>query len=314
MQNKMKNNTKINQIDIKSNISKKKFFNKLHKNKVVVLLAIFLVVLLWGANFAIVKVAMVEFSAYELLFSRLFLASIILLPFVARVQKEDFLYLVVCALLLVAGHFLFLFLAINATTNISAVSLVLQLSVPFSLILSWILLKDALSLQKIIGLIIAFGGIILLFYSPSMFDNLIPLLLAMFSAFTIGLYFIFVKKIKSLSSLGLIAYISLISLPMTYTFMLINGDSISHILSIELTNSWLAFLYAAIGGAILGHGIWAWLARHQEISFISPFLLLIPLVTVVVSWVLFDEVITIDFIITGTIVVFGLFFVFISKK
>ncbi len=286
----------------------------IHLNKPLVLLAILSVVLIWGANFTILKVALNDFNPYELLFARLFLVSITLSPFISKIQKQEIKYILLCSLLLIGGHFMLLYLALEISTNVSAIALMLQLSVPFSLILASMFFKDHLTYTQSIGLIIAFVGIILLFYSPSMFNNITALMLGLLSAFCLGLYFIFSKKIKHLSPLEIIAYMSITALPLAYIAMILNDGSISHIMSIKPLSSWVSLLYATFLGTMLAHTIWAWLVRHQELSFISPFLLLIPLTTVGFSWVIVGEIITLDFIITATIVVAGLFLVFISRR
>ena len=286
----------------------------LHLNKPLVLFAIIAVVLIWGANFTILKIALDSFNPYELLFSRLFLVSITLAPFISKIQKQEIKYIILCSLLLIGGHFMLLYLSLEFSTNVSAIALMLQLSVPFSLILASLFFKDHLTYTQTAGLIIAFGGIILLFYSPSMFNNITALALALLSAFCLGLYFIFSKKIKHLSPLEIIAYMSIVALPFTYIAMILNDGSISNIISTKPISAWVSLLYATFLGTMLAHTLWAWLVRHQALSFISPFLLLIPLTTVGFSWILVDEIITLDFVITATIVVFGLFLVFISRK
>jgi len=286
----------------------------LHLNKPLVLFAIIAVVLIWGANFTILKIALDNFNPYELLFSRLFLVSITLAPFISKIQKQEIKYIILCSLLLIGGHFMLLYLSLEFSTNVSAIALMLQLSVPFSLILASLFFKDHLTYTQTAGLIIAFGGIILLFYSPSMFNNITALALALLSAFCLGLYFIFSKKIKHLSPLEIIAYMSIVALPFTYIAMILNDGSISNIISTKPISAWVSLLYATFLGTMLAHTLWAWLVRHQALSFISPFLLLIPLTTVCASWILVDEIITLDFVITATIVVFGLFLVFISRK
>lgn len=304
----------INKNSQRSSMLNNKSWDNLTTNKPLIIIAIFAVISLWGANFVVLKVALLEFNAYELLFYRIFVTAIILSPFIKKPDKRDFLFLLLSALALVIGHFIFLFLALKYTNNIASISLVTQLHVPFSLILSWIFFKDSFSKMQTMGLIISFIGIIILFYTPSMFDNIMPLFFGLISAFSLGVYAIFVKKIKHISSIGIIAYIALMSTPIAYIIMLINGDGFLDFLDIEKTSSWLSFLFATFGVSIIAHSLWAWLVKHQDISFISPFILLVPMVSVFFAWIIFDEVLTMDFAITSIIVIFGLLLIFLNKK
>ena len=78
--------------------------------------------------------------------------------------------------------------------------------------------------------------------------------------------------------------------------------------------SWFSFLYTVIAGSILGHGLWAWLVKWQSISLISPFLLSVPMFAVFLSAIVFKETITIEFLLTASIIILGIFLVFMAKK
>ena len=64
----------------------------------------------------------------------------------------------------------------------------------------------------------------------------------------------------------------------------------------------------------MGHGLWAWLVKHQSISLITPFLLLVPILAVALSAVFLNEIITFEFLLTSGIIIFGIFLVFMAKK
>ncbi len=288
--------------------------NKLINNKIFILACGLFVVLLWSGNFIFIKFVLEEFNVYTALFYRLLLVSIVLIPFVSRPNKHDLLILLLITIVLVPGHYGLLFLALNKTSSVGAVSVIIQLSIPFSVILSWFVFKDHMNKMRLFGLIIAFTGIVILFYEPSMFDNLEALAIALVSAFCLGLYFILVKKIKTLSAFGIIAYTSLGGLPFLYLLMLYNDEDIYSFFIVTSQIAWSGFFYTVIAGSILGHGIWAWLVKYQDISFISPFLLLVPVLAVFLSAIVFNEIITFYFVLVSFIIIFGIFLVFMSMK
>lgn len=286
----------------------------LKDNRTFVLFCVLCVVLLWSGNFIFIKFVLKEFDVFTALFYRLLLVFLILFPFVKKPEKKDFLFLLLTSIVLVPGHYGLLFLSLKHTQSVGAISVVIQLAIPFSILLSWIIFADSPGKMRLTGLSIAFVGIIAMFYEPSSFKNITALLIGTASAFCLGLYFILVKKLKNLSSLSIITYTSLFGLPFLYIIMLFNDESLFSILEIKDKMSWFSFLYTVIAGSILGHGLWAWLVKWQSISLISPFLLSVPMFAVFLSAIVFKETITIEFLLTASIIILGIFLVFMAKK
>jgi len=265
-------------------------------------------------NFIFIKFVLNEFDVYTALFCRMILVSILLIPFVKRPEKSDYLVLLLTSIVLVPGHYGLLFLSLMETTSVGSISVIMQLAIPFSVLMAWVFYQDYPGKLRISGLLISFSGIVFLFYEPSMFDNLNALIIATLSALCLGVYFIMVKKIKHLSSLGIIAYTSLIGIPFLYVLMLFNAEEVSLIFEPKSSLAWFSFLFVVIGSSIMGHGLWAWLVKYQSISLISPFLLLVPILAVALSAIFLNEVITLEFLLTSSIIIFGIFLVFMAKK
>ena len=255
-----------------------------------------------------------DFNLFTALFFRLLLVAIILLPWVKRPKREEVGMLVLTSLMLVPGHFGFLFLSVLNTTSISSISVVLQLSIPFSVLLAWFIYKDNPGRIRLLGLTIAFIGVVILFYDPAMFDNLYALILVTFSALFLGIYYVLVKKLTSLSPIGIIAYTSLIGCPFLLILVLTQGEDLGAFFQVTASLAWVGFAFTVIGSSLIGHTIWAWLAQHQNISLISPFLLLVPVVASVLSALIFGETISLFFIFSSSIILFGVFLVFVGKR
>ncbi|NQY95070.1 MAG: DMT family transporter [Campylobacteraceae bacterium] len=288
--------------------------NTLVDNKFFILCCLLTVVILWSMNFVFIKFVLNEFDVFTALFFRMSLVAILLIPFVKKPQKSEYIILGITTVVLVPGHYGLLFLALMQTTSVGSISVVIQLSIPFSVLLAWFFYKDYPGFLRLTGLFIAFAGIVILFYEPSMFDNLGALTMGTLSALFLGLYSILVKKIKKLSSLGIIAYTSLLGIPFLYALSIFNGESLSDVFEIESKLAWGSFLFTVIGSSIMGHGLWAWLVKHQSISLITPFLLLVPILAVALSAVFLNEIITFEFLLTSGIIIFGIFLVFMAKK
>ena len=284
-------------------------------NKLYVLPLILFVILLWAGNFISIAYIVKEMDAFTALTLRLICVSILLSPFLKNIpSSHDLLFLFLSAMAIVPGHFGLLFLSISNTSTVGGVSVLIQLAIPFSIIFAWIIFKDKPSILRITGLLISFFGIVFLLYDPSLLDSRPAFVMAIGSALCLGIYFNIVKKIKNVKSLSVIAWTSLFGVPMMYIIMLSNDNTFSSLLEIEHSSTIWAFCYTIIGGSILGHGIWAYLVKTQDISFVTPFLLLVPIFTVILSTLVLNEIMTFRFMIVSTIIIFGIFLVFISKS
>jgi O-acetylserine/cysteine efflux transporter len=256
-----------------------------------------------------------EVSVFTTLILRFMMVSILLFPLLLKIpSKKDFFYLLIATLAVVPGHFGLLFMSLQETSSVSGVSVLIQLAIPFSIVLAWIFYREKPSILRIIGLTISFCGIVILLYDPSLLDNKNAFILAILSALSLGSYFVLIKKIKGVKSLSLVAWTSFLGIPMMYCMMILNNQSFDEILTIKSNLTYYSFIYVVVGSSIMGHGIWIYLVKTQDINFISPFLLLIPLVTTFLSAIIFQEEITRNFIIISSIIVFGTFLVFISKN
>lgn len=284
-------------------------------NKIFVLSLIFLVVILWAGNFISISYIVKEIDSFTALTLRFIVVALILSPFILKLPTlKDFIYLFFATLAIVPGHFGLLFLSIQYTKSVGGISVVLQLAIPFAIIFSWMIFKDKPSNQRLIGLVIAFLGIVFLLYDPSLLHSKKAFFIAIGSALCLGIYFVIIKKVKNIRSIGIIAWSSFLGIPMMYFLMLLNNQSFDVIYNIKSEYTYYAFIYTVIGSSILAHSLWAYLIKTQDISFISPFLLLVPLFAVILSAIIFNEEITSSFVITASVIMFGIFLVFISKE
>lgn len=276
---------------------------------------IFFVVLVWAGNFISISFLLKEIDIFTALTCRLGFVAALLYPFLKKLPyRKDYYVLFLASLAIVPGHLGLLFLALQSTKSVGGVSVLVQLCIPFSMVLAWIFFDDYPGRLRLLGLAVSFFGIILLLYEPTLLESRKSFLLAIGSAFCMGIYFVIVKKLQNVNSIGVVAWTSLFGVPMMYVFMLLNDNSFGQLLHIQNGSTIVSFFYTIVIASILGHGVWAYLVKTQDISFISPFLLLIPLFSVIFSIIFLDEKITFNFMIASSIIIFGILLVFISKK
>ncbi|NAY81701.1 MAG: EamA family transporter [Thaumarchaeota archaeon] len=174
----------------------------------------------WALNYTLVKIALAFVNPFLLAFLRLLMTVAFLLivtprSFVPLKGLKANLYL-----------FIFSFLGIYSSWTLwyvgesyisPSLSVILMYTYPvIAVILSAIILKERVTRNKIIGTLIGFSGIFMIFFSESSFNNIFAMLLVIGSAFSWALSIIVYKKYLSAYDYKLVnAYQMLYSLPLS---------------------------------------------------------------------------------------------------
>jgi len=139
-------------------------------------LALFLVYLIWGANFVVAKITLQEFPPMSLAFLRFSLASLFLAPFFlaqtkkVKIKKEDLPKLIATGVLIVTLNIAFFFEGIKRTTAIDAS--ILTMIIPLlSVLLGWWFLKEKIYLINLSGVGLALLGALIVLGLPQIFTG-----------------------------------------------------------------------------------------------------------------------------------------------
>ena len=131
--------------------------------------------LIWGFGFTFAKVGLNEFPPLFLMGLRFSLASLVLIWFVPipRGQLKQIFWISFVGSTLRYGMTYTGLSMIDASLAI----IIMQLGVPFSVLLAAILFKDKPGIQRILGMLISFAGSILIAGQPSLISQLPAILL-----------------------------------------------------------------------------------------------------------------------------------------
>jgi len=138
-------------------------------NKLVNWLLFVLLCIIWGSSFILMKHSKVQLSASQIAALRIFSAGIVLLPFAIfharKIPRKKILFVILTG---ITGNLLPAFLfasAIAKNIDSSLASILNSLTPLFVVIIAITIFKDKIKTQKIIGVLIGFAGLILLFFS-----------------------------------------------------------------------------------------------------------------------------------------------------
>ncbi len=228
--------------------------------------------LIYGANYIIAKDVMPQkISPNAFVFIRLVCCvilfwSIKFLFVKEKVEQKDFLRLALCGLLGAAANMLFFFHGINLTSPVDA-SIIMTTTPVIVLIFSFIILKESLTKNKIIGISIAgIGAIFLILYgnkatgTSSFLGNLFVFL----NASSYGLYLVIAKTLmKKYNAITVISWMFLFGL--IFVTPIAFNDFANTNFEAFTTNT-----YLAIGYVVLFTTFFAYLFNVYALKFVTP--------------------------------------------
>ncbi|AWR27071.1 TPA: DMT family transporter [Staphylococcus aureus] len=265
-------------------------------------------IILWGSAFPMIKIALNDFSAESLSAFRLILATIILLPFVIikKLPTPELRDIPVIFILGFCG-FVIYHTALNfGETLISAgISGILVSTTPiFSSALAYIFLKEHFSKWNWLSSLVAFIGISIISISKDDYTtiNVLGVLIILLASFSESLYFTFQKKY--IEKYGFIAF-TLYTIMASSPFMLIFIPEIINDIHGATFTSIVSVLYLAIFPTIIPYVLLAYIVKSVGVSDATMSLYLTPIVSLLLSYLLLDELPTTLAIIGGLITLLG---------
>ena len=277
-----------------------------------ILIAISVPILL-GFGFVIAKPAMEYFPPYLLMGMRFTIPALILVWWFP-IPKGLFLDLFKVSFI---GNTLQYGLTYNGLNIIDASSAVLliQLEVPFGILIAFFLLKEIPSIKNIIGLVIAFFGVFILTGAPNLEGKYFGVLLTLSGAFTWSLGAVMAKPLsKKIGAFALMTWLAVFSGPMLILISaIVNGNPIQYILFANF-NSWLTVLYLGFFMQPAAYGAWYYVLSKYPVNKVMPVLLLLPITGLITAIFLLGEDPPKQVFLGGTVIVFGVGMILLGKK
>jgi RarD protein len=270
----------------------------------------------WGASFIATKYLLDELTPETIISMRLILAIVLLLA-IAVIQKRDFTinfksHGYIFLLAMIAVFHLWIQVTGMKDTTASNTGWIIGTAPIFMAMLGLIFFNEKLNTIKVIGIIIATIGLLLLVGKGNPLN--IDLIknkgdfLVLSSSFTWGIYSMVNKKISLnyspvMTILYLFVMMAIIIIPFTVSESSIN--SIKNLSGV----GWIAILFLGLLCSGVAYVIWAYALREMESAKVGAYLYFEPFVTVITAWILLKEDITLFMILSGLIITAGVFLV-----
>ena len=236
------------------------------------------VALLWGMGVVFAKAAIGHFPPILLTALRFSVTALAMVWFV----KPPWRHMgAIFAVALVSGAVQYsLTFSGLAGLDVSTAVIVIQLEVPFLVLLGVVLLKEQPGARKWLGIAIAFAGITVIAGAPSLAGAMGAVMLVVTGSVAWALGQIMVRRIVGVGGFTLIAWVSVFAAPQLFVMSLIfESDHAAHIASADWV-VWGTVVYLGLIMTALGYGLWYTLVGRHPVSHVAPFLLLMPVFSI----------------------------------
>lgn len=254
-------------------------------------LTAFVVILAWGVNFVIIKLALTEIPPLLLGCLRF---SLVAFPAVFFIKRPALPLRIIVAygLTISLGQFAFLFTALYVGMPAGLASLVLQAQAFFTVVVAALVLRERVAPHNVLGVAIAALGLGIIHHAASPGSvPLMGLLLTLLAAFSWATGNIVVKVAGKTDMVSLVIWGALVPpIPFLLLSWAIEGpDTIRHSLSHVGVVGLSALFYLAFVATVVGYVLWGRLLNRHPVSKVAPLSLMVPVLGLVSASVFLQE-------------------------
>lgn len=267
---------------------------------------------LWGFGFVITKPGMEQFPPMLINGLRWSLTGIVLIWWFP-IPKTFLIKLIFISLIGCTIQYSLTFSGLNIIDASSAVLLV-QCEVPFGVLIAFLLLKEKPSIKNLVGLFIAFIGVIILSGTPNLQGKYLGVFLVLAGAFTWSLAQVFAKPIsEKLNGIVITAWLGILAGPqLILASQLFEGNVVNNIRSAN-SQAWFIVIYLGLIMNALGYSIWYYVLGRYPVNKILPVMLLLPLAGVITAFILLGERPDVKVLFGGIVILFGVGIILFNK-
>ncbi len=268
---------------------------------------------LWGFGFTVTKLGMQELSPMLINGLRWGLTGLVLVWWFP-IPRKYFAQIILISFIGCTVQYSLTYSGLNLINASSAV-LLIQTEVPFGVLVAYFYLKEKPKLKNLLGILIAFLGLLILAGAPSLEGKYIGIILLLSGTFTWSLGQVIAKNVsEKINGICLTAWIGVLSGPqLIIGSQFIEGDVYNKILSASF-ETWIIVLYLGLMMNCLGYSAWYYVLGKYEVNKIMPIMLLIPVTGLITAIVLLGERPEINTYIGGLIIIFGVSLILLGKK
>ncbi len=272
-------------------------------------------IVFWALAFPFIKIGLEELSPVNLTIMRLLVVCIVFLILLivkpnkfSKIQKKDIIPIFLVGFLgIIIYHF-----GLNygeQYISASAASVIIATIPIFVVILAAIFLKEKITLKIVLGVLLSLVGVVVI-STVGRSDTLLEVkyisgALAVLLAAALGAgYTVAGKKmLQRYSALSLTVYVCLLGSLGLIPF--ISSSLFEEVAAMSLTG-WSVVIFLGVFPTVIGYVLWYVALEIKSASEISVYLYFVPVLSTIISYILFRDEITWLFVFGGALVILGL--------
>lgn len=253
-------------------------------------LLLVLLMALWGLNFSVIKLGVNNFDPFLLTALRFTLAVLPLIFFVKR-SNVPWRYLITYGITFGVGVWGLTTLSVGAGLTSGLASLLLDMSVISSLLVGRYLLKEQVTVGKVLGSVLALIGLGLIIWNQD--GTVTPLGLALVLSASVfwSINGLIVKRSGTRAVFAFNIWgMAFAPIPLFVLALIVSGSS-SVMQSIAEINGSVLFsaAFQAYPTTLLGYWLWNKMIVKYSVSDVAPMTLLVPVFAMIGGYLFFDE-------------------------
>lgn len=269
------------------------------------------VALVWGTGVVFAKAAIAEFPPILLMAFRFLVTALALVWFVRPPVKQfsNFFWI---ALIASTIQYSLTFTGLK-WLDVSVAALVVQLEVPFLVLLGALILRERPGMRKWAGIVLAFVGVGLIAGEPRLGSAWFALTLVVSGAFSWAVGQVMVRRLKSVDGLTVTAWVAVFATPQLFVMSFLFEQGQVQAIRNSDWIVWTSVVYMGLIMTALGYGLWYSLVRKHPVSLVAPFLLMLPVFSVLGGLIFLGEKLTPQIAIGGAVVIAGVSFILLER-
>ena len=267
-----------------------------------ILLAL-IVPITWGLGFTLAKIGMEQFPALLIMTIRFGIAGLILVWF----TKPPWGHMREIFVVALIGSTIQYGLTYNGLKGIDAstAAILVQLEGPILAIMGTFLLKEKLGITRALGMGLAFIGVLIIAGEPRLDGHIDSVILLIAGSAVWAVAQIMISRLKDLSGITILAWVAIMATPQMFIASLLIEDGQWLAITTASYIDWSIILYLALIMTVLGYSVWYHLLSSVDVSKVSPFLMLLPITSIIAGMILLDEKFTSSMAIGGLLIMSG---------
>jgi O-acetylserine/cysteine efflux transporter len=259
---------------------------------------------IWGFNLIAIKAGVDRMPPVFFSFLRFLLLAVVVAPFL-RVRRGEMRWLLLASVCSGGLQFALMFIGIAHSGSMSSVAIAGQLGVPFSTLLSILILGESVRWKRWTGIALSFAGVMVIGFNPVVLQSLGGLTLVVLGALAGSLGLVAIKRVHDIRPLELQAWFAWTSLPVLLCLTLLLEDGqMASLSSIDVTGAGAIF-YSALAASLLGHTVFFALVQRYPVTSVAPVTVMAPVFSVFFAVTLLGEALDWRMVVGGAMTLTG---------